>query len=50
MESVTEEIIVCPVGSPCARSLHGDEVNESHYKGKYRKSQPTVSNDLVDLV
>ena len=48
--AVAEKAVVSPVGGGSAYRDHRDVVNEEHDEREYGKTQPAVSNDLVDLI
>ena len=48
--AVAEHAVICPVGSGSADSDHCDPVNEEHNNRKYRQAEPTVSDNLIDLI
>ena len=50
MPAVAEHSVVHPVGRERADSDHGDVVDEEHDNCEYRKSEPAVCDDLIDLV
>ena len=48
--AVTEQAVVCPVGSGSAHADHGDVVNQEHDDREDGQAQPAVGHDLVDLI
>ena len=50
MPAVAEHSVVHPVGRERADSDHGDVVDKEHDNCEYRKSEPAVCDDLIDLV
>ncbi len=50
MEAVTEQTVICPVCRRGADRDHRDIVHEEHDYHEDRQTQPTVGDDLIDLV
>ena len=50
MPSVAEQTVVSPVGCGRAHRYHRKIVNKEHYCGEYRKSEPAVCDNFIDLV
>ncbi len=48
--AVAEQSVVRPVRRPRAGSDHRDQVYEEHNYGEYRKTEPAVRDDLIDLI
>ena len=50
MPAVAEQSVVCPACCSRTNSNHGNVVNQEHDDCEDRQTQPTVGNDLIDLI
>ena len=48
--AVAEQTVVCPIRCRRADRYHGYVVHQEHNDCEDRKTQPTVGNDLIDLI